>query len=132
MVMKKITYLLLLTMLVPVSAKASNVMTNNGFDSKYMSVPTALKSSSETESLQWGCPVADVVSAENTQDAMAKIGQACMEDVRKAATEKPGVFDVIRVSVVWPDVQISSTRDGFKLEGTIFLETLVMKGSVAQ
>jgi hypothetical protein len=55
-----------------------------------------------------------------------------MEDVRKAATEKPGVFDVIRVSVVWPDVQISSTRDGFKLEGTIFLETLVMKGSVAQ
>ena len=52
-----------------------------------------------------------------------------MDDVRQAATEKPGVFDVIRVSVVWPDVQVSKTLGGYRLEGTLFLETLVMKGN---
>jgi hypothetical protein len=124
--MKKI-FLILAFAVLPGSAHALNTLPINQFGNT-LQIPSVFLSSSKTESLEWGCPVADVVKAKTTAEAMAQIGQACMDDVRKAAKEKPGVFDVIRVSVVWPDVQISSTRDGLKMEGTIFLETVVMKG----
>lgn len=124
--MKKVLYFILLTIM-PATGYSLNTLNNNAF-SKPSDIPSRFLSSEKTESLQWGCPIAETIEAETSSLAMEKIGQACMDDVRKAAAEKDGVFDVINVSVVWPDVQVSKTTQGFKMEGTIFLETLVMKG----
>lgn len=124
--MKKLLYIILIA-IAPSTGYALNTL-NFSTNIDNHEIPSRFLSSEKTESLQWGCPIAEEIDAQTTIQAMEKIGQACMDDVRKAATEKPGVFDVINVSVVWPDVQISKTTRGYKMEGTIFLETLVMKG----
>lgn len=124
--MKK-TLLIALLALTPNLGFSMGTMKTNAFNPD-LKIPNKYASSSKTESLEWGCPIADVVQASTTEEAINQLGKACMEDVKKAAIEKPGVFDVIKVSVVWPDLQVSQTKEGIKLEGTIFLETLVMKG----
>lgn len=124
--MKK-ALLTLILMTLPNLGFGLNTLNNSDFNPN-LQIPSKFVSSSETESLEWGCPIAEVVDASSSTEAMEKIGRACMEDVRQAAIEKPGVFEVIHVSVVWPDVQVSPEQGGYRMEGTIFLETLVMKG----
>jgi hypothetical protein len=124
--MKK-TLLIALLALTPNLGFSANTLNNAEFNPD-INIPSKFVSTSRTDTLEWGCPIADVVQASSSEEAIDQLGRACMEDVKKAAVEKPGVFDVINVSVVWPDLQISHTKDGYKLEGTIFLETLVMKG----
>lgn len=91
-------------------------------------IPARFSSSGQTSTIQWGCPVQEVVEASTQAEAMQKISSSCAEQVRKEASEKPGVFDVIKVSLVWPDVKVTETNDGYLLKGTFFLEALVMKG----
>ncbi len=126
--MKK-TLLVLSLMMVPSLGFSLNTLNNNNFKPDFNKIPTHFASAERTESLEWGCPIAEVIQASSSAEAIDRLGKACMEDVKKAAIEKPGVFDVINVSVIWPDLKVSQTNEGFKLEGTIFLETMVMIGN---
>lgn len=92
------------------------------------SIPKTYLSSSETLTFEWGCPVSEVVQATNSSDAVLRVGKECMEEARKAASAKPGVFEVIKVSVIVPDVSVTKHAEGYMLTGTFFLETLVLKG----
>jgi len=95
-------------------------------------IPIEFQSSSETDVLEWGCPVSDLVKAQNQAEALEKIGQECLVEARKAAAANPSVFEVITASVVWPDVSVSKEKGGFRLQGTIFLETLVLKNAAGE
>ena len=92
-------------------------------------LPASLTAYSKTATLQWGCPVSDKVAAASQDEALQKIRTECVEEVSKAASEKPGVMNVLKTRVVWPDVRVSQLQDGFQLEGTFFLETLVVQKS---
>ena len=94
-----------------------------------INIPAIFTTSSYISIFEWGCPVAEVVEAHSGAEALQKIGQECMDEARNAASKKPGVFDVIQVSIIVPDIHISESKDGFYLKGTFFLETLVLKQS---
>ena len=87
---------------------------------------------SETTTLEWGCPVADRVKAGSQAEAIQKIRNECMEEVSRAAANKPDVLDVLQTRVIWPDVQVLELSDGYHLTGTFFMETeVVLDGSSA-
>jgi hypothetical protein len=86
-------------------------------------------SSSETHVIEWGCPVSENVRAHSRSEAIQKIGKECMEEARQAAHQKADVFDVIKTSLIWPDVEVSESNKGYHLNGTFFLETLVLERS---
>lgn len=92
-------------------------------------IPNRFLSSSKTSTYEWGCPVSEVIAARSSQEALQIVGRECMEEARRAANEKPGVLDVIRVSVIVPDVNVSKANQGFMLRGTFFLETLVLRNA---
>lgn len=126
--MKKIV-LVILTLVLPglshamLSTPSQAVMAAPAF------LPQQFVTGSQTSTFEWGCPVSEVVEAMSSTEAVDKIGRECIEEARRAASEKPGVFDVIRVSVIVPDVQVSKADKGFFLNGTFFLETLVLHGA---
>jgi hypothetical protein len=124
--MKKLGLFIILT-ISPIFLNASNTFIINKYKPN-IDIPNRFISSSKTDTLEWGCPISDTIEAASSADAIQKMGQVCMDDVRKAAIEKPGVFEVIRISILWPDVAVSQAEGRYRLEGTIFLETLVMKG----
>jgi hypothetical protein len=72
-----------------------------------------------------------VVAAESGAEAVNKIKMECIEEAKKAAKSKPGVSDVIKISVIVPDVLVSKHAQGFYLQGTFFLETVVFKQTFA-
>ncbi len=80
-----------------------------------------------TATYEWGCPVAEVVSAPSGAEAMSMIKMECIEEAKRAAQEKPGVSDIIKISVIAPDVLVSRHEGGFYLKGTFFLETVVFQ-----
>lgn len=94
-----------------------------------LAIPSMFTSSSETTTLEWGCPVSEVIHARTPSEAIQKITNECIEEVQRAAHEKPEVYHVIQTSVIWPDVNVSEAKDGFFLRGTFFLETLVLRKS---
>lgn len=77
---------------------------------------------------EWGCPVSEVVSASTGAEALNIIGQECMAEAKQAASLKPGVFDVINVSIIAPDVYVTEATKGFFLNGTFFVQTIVLEG----
>lgn len=82
---------------------------------------------SETKTLEWGCPVADRISADNQQEAIQQIKTECLQEAQCAAASKPEVVDVIQTKVIWPDVRVLELSDGYQLTGTFFLETTVVQ-----
>lgn len=93
----------------------------------YEEMPAQFSSSSETTTMEWGCPVSEVVEASSKDEALHKIKHECMEEARRAAISRPNVLDVIQTNVIWPDIQIQPTNNGYQLSGTFFLETLVLQ-----
>jgi hypothetical protein len=91
-------------------------------------IPSRFLSSSETLTFEWGCPVSEVVKADTGKAALLQVGEQCMAEARQAAASKPGVFEVIKVSVIVPDINVTKHEQGYMLQGTFFLETLVLKG----
>ena len=87
---------------------------------------------SKPTTIEWGCPVAEVVSAKSATEAMDKIQKECLDQVRRSAYEKPDVLDVLHASVIWPDVDVVPAIGGYSLTGTFFLETLVLQKSRAE
>jgi hypothetical protein len=126
--MKKLI-LILASMTLSIGAMATTVVPKSSKPTFNSSIPARFSSSSETLTYEWGCPVSEVVEAASGADALQKISRECIEEARRAATEKPGVFEVIKVSVIVPDVNVTPHAQGFKLQGTFFLETLVLKGA---
>ncbi|MCB4757074.1 MAG: hypothetical protein LHV69_08640 [Elusimicrobia bacterium] len=126
--MKKILTLIAAITLSPLLAWGKTTVIHQPLGPHELSIPARFASSSETAVMEWGCPVSELVEAASSADAIQKIGESCMAEAKRAATEKPEVFDVIRVSVILPDVDVSKEKNGFYLEGTFFLETLVLKG----
>jgi len=110
-------------------AMATTVLPTRSTLHKSNPIPARFSSSAETAVYEWGCPVNEMVEAETSVQAMDKIGEECMREARGAAHEKPDVDDVIKVSVILPDVDVSKGHHGFFLKGTFFLETLVLKGA---
>jgi hypothetical protein len=47
--------------------------------------------------------------------------------VTQAANEREGVFDVIQATVIWPDLRISNEGNGFIVEGTVYVQTMVLQ-----
>src|SRR5688500_6947359 len=92
------------------SVFGANVTSFKAYSPAEVEIPQRFASSHETAVLEWGCPIEEIIQATSSADAIKKIGMACMEDVKRAATEKPGVFEVINVSVIWPDVAVSETN----------------------
>ena len=125
--MKNALFLLLAVLLVPLSGPRSAVTTPSAPISPWGAVPLHTQTIGETAVLEWGCPVAEWVHAKNGAAALKTVSEACVDEVRQAAAEKPDVSDVIRVSVTWPDLAVEPSRTGFYLSGTLFLETLVFK-----
>lgn len=95
------------------------------------SIPQQFLSSSRTSVLEWGCPVSEKVDADSSQEALRRIGRECLEEAKRAATIKPGVFEVISASIIWPDVAVSEEGRAFRLHGTFFVETLVLESGEA-
>lgn len=125
--MKK-TILMLIAMTMPMAAKAVPTFVPTPSIAPVTTIPNRFLSSSETLTFEWGCPVSEVVSAETGKQALLQVGEQCMEEARHAAAAKPGVFEVIKVSVVVPDINVTKHEKGYMLQGTFFLETLVLKG----
>lgn len=92
-------------------------------------LPPALSSYSRTATLEWGCPVSDQVTAASQDEAVSKIRSECMDEVSRAAARKPGVMNVLDTRVVYPDIEVHVVENGFRLEGTFFLETVVLQRS---
>ena len=92
-------------------------------------IPIQFMSSSETAILEWGCPVSEIVEARSQAEALHQISTECMEEATRQATNHPGVFEVIKADVIWPDITITKEIRGYRLEGTFFLETLVLQGA---
>ena len=90
-------------------------------------LPPALSSHSRTATLEWGCPVSDSVKSDSQAEAVQTIRSECIEEVSRAAARKPGVMNVIDIRIVWPDIQDEQTQAGFHLQGTFFLETVVLQ-----
>ena len=126
--MKKLLLSVLIGLL-PLSASATKLSLNPSLHINRVDIPAQFATSSETEIMEWGCPVSEVVKANSGAEALEKIGKECVEVAKQAANEKPGVFEVIEASVIWPDVVISKDEGGFRLSGTFFLETLVLRGA---
>jgi hypothetical protein len=87
---------------------------------------------SETRTLEWGCPVADRISATSQAEALLQVRQECMEEAHRAAASKPEVMDVLQTKVIWPDVHVLELSDGFHLTGTFFVETTVVQRMAAE
>lgn len=126
--MKKF-FLIIAANLLPMTLMAMNVIPTHSTSQQMNSIPTRFSSTAETAVYEWGCPVNEMVEATTSAQALTKIGEECMQEARRAAHEKPGVYDVIKVSVILPDVDVSRSQRGFFLKGTFFLETLVLKGA---
>lgn len=125
--MKKVL-LAIVALALPVLSNASApLIPNTPFTPNLGQIPPRFSSSSETSTFEWGCPVSEVVNAGTSHEALNKISKECIEEARRAATEKEGVYEVIQVSVIVPDVQVTRREAGFHLQGTFFLETLVLK-----
>lgn len=125
--MKKLIWMCSALLMVPAATQAMIRPSTKTLKPAAASVPAGFSAISRTETLEWGCPVADVVEAENPNQALHKIKEECIEQVRKAAALKPGVFDVLETNVIWPDVRSSHDQGRIHLKGTIFLETLVLR-----
>ncbi len=125
--MKKVL-LMVIAAMVPCAAMAFTTVPAMPQMEPVSSIPTRFLSSSETLTFEWGCPVSEVVQAETGKAALIRVGEECMAEARKAASEKPGVFEVIKVSVIVPDINVTKHAQGYMLQGTFFLETLVLKG----
>lgn len=117
---------LIVALAIPMSALASFGPTDHK-TIVFEKVPAQFSSSSETATMEWGCPVSDLVQASSQAEAMHLIKAECMEEARRAAINRPNVLDVIQTSVIWPDIQVQATEEGFELSGTFFLETLVLQ-----
>jgi hypothetical protein len=87
---------------------------------------------SETRTLEWGCPVADRISAASQDEAIQQVRLECLEEAHRAAASKPEVVDVLQTKVVWPDVHVLELSDGYHLSGTFFLETTVVQRMTAE
>ncbi len=109
------------------SAMANQISSPRSFQPSLQNIPSRFATSSKTATLEWGCPVADVVRAKSKADAMRMMRAECMEQVKRAATNKPEVVDVINTSIIWPDVEVSEQDGIYSLKGTFFLETLVLQ-----
>lgn len=118
--------------LVPSMMMALSKPTVRAINPEKLQIPTSFTTSGQTSIVQWGCPVMEVISAKNQAEAIQILSEACMNEARKEVVKKPGVFDVIKVSVIWPDINVSAQSDGFLLKGTFFLETLVLKTRSAE
>ena len=55
--------------------------------SMQISIPDSYLTSSETEVMEWGCPVSELVKAESGAEAVRKVGLECVEEAKRA-TEK--------------------------------------------
>ena len=87
---------------------------------------------SKTETLEWGCPVADKVTASSRDEALQKVRGECMEEAQRAAASKPEVMNVIQTKVIWPDIHVLELSDGYHLSGTFFVETTVVQRTAAE
>lgn len=94
-----------------------------------LSIPNTFLGSSETTSWEWGCPVQNRIEAASQADALKLMSQACMAEAEKEVRKKPGVYEVIKTSIIWPDVDVKEDHNSFILSGTFFLETVVLKTS---
>ncbi|MCB4757168.1 MAG: hypothetical protein LHV69_09125 [Elusimicrobia bacterium] len=127
--MKKLILIFLVTL--PWSCWASLNTKIYSSGPKDMPLPFPLLSAPKTATYEWGCPVSEVVSANSGAEAIDKIKKECMEEAKKAARLKPGVSDIIKISVIVPDVLVSKHERGFYLKGTFFLETVVFQQTFA-
>lgn len=120
--------LMVIAMMLPWSALAMPSVPAAPSIGPVSNIPSRFLSSSETLTFEWGCPVSEVVKASTGKDALLQVGEECMAEARQAASQKPGVFEVIKVSVIVPDINVTKHEQGYMLQGTFFLETLVLKG----
>ena len=82
---------------------------------------------SETTTMEWGCPVAEMILANSKAEALSQVRAECLDEARRAAASKPDVMDVLATEVIWPDVQVYPVSEGFQLTGTFFLKTTVVQ-----
>ena len=122
------TLLTIIAILLPLTAGATKISLPAPSHFVPDAIPAQYTSTSETTVLEWGCPVSEVVNAETGAEAIQQISRECIAEVTKAATEKDDVFEVIEASIIWPDIAVSEESGGFRLQGTFFLETLVLRG----
>lgn len=92
-----------------------------------LSIPTRFHSSGQTAMLEWGCPVSELVSATTPAEAITHVENGCRLEVSKAALQKPDVLEIIQTNAIWPDLIVSEEQGKFKLQGTFFFETLVLR-----
>lgn len=122
------TRLMFLTVvLIPVLAQASYIGPSRQMGLKEPAIPARHATNYQTSTIEWGCPVMDVVQASSDQEAIRKVQEQCIEATRSEIKNKPGILDIINISVVFPDIDSTPQNGGYLLKGTFFLETLVLK-----
>lgn len=124
--MKKIG---LLVMFLTLPALSQAMVSRQGINAKPIisGVPSWLSPATVSEDFEWGCPIAsEFINARTPSEAIEIITHECKEQVKKAALLKPGVFEVIKTDVIYPDVNIAKEEGGFRMTGTFFLSTKVL------
>ncbi|MFN0117257.1 MAG: hypothetical protein ACKVQC_03055 [Elusimicrobiota bacterium] len=122
-------FLTLFVILIPVTDIDSAAVTTSR---KIFMKPSRFESPLETKTFEWGCPVSELVLAVSPAEAIQKISDECIKTAHVAANSKKGVFDVIKTAVIYPDVDVSQSENGYYLKGTFFLETMVLQTKDSQ
>ncbi len=120
--MKK-TLFFTLTILMPMAAMASRLTYPTSYEPKDADISAQFSMTGETKTLEWGCPIDnEQVEDENKKAVFTRLISECLEQVSRAAEEKPEVAAVLQASVIAPNIFIN---DQGTVNGTIFLQTVV-------
>jgi hypothetical protein len=120
--MKKVA-LFSISILMPLAAMASRLDNPASYQPKDLDIPAHFSMTGETKTLEWGCPIDnEQVEFDNKKAVLNRLISECLEQVSRAAEEKPEVAAVLQASVIAPNVFIN---DQGNVNGTIFLQTVV-------
>ena len=112
-----------ITLLMPLAAMASRLTDTVSYQPEDIDITAHFSMTGETKTLEWGCPIDnEQVEFDNKKAVLNRLISECLEQVSRAAEEKPEVAAVLQASVIAPNVFIN---DQGTVNGTIFLQTVV-------
>jgi len=121
--------LLLVTLILALPLISQASLTTENRDIVLLIPPTSYQQFDALEEnlIDWECSVSDIVDAIDGTQAIKKMGEHCLEEVRKALSDASGKQGLIDVRVSWPGVVVREMERGYFLEGTIFLKALILR-----
>ncbi len=121
--MKKVL-LLILTLLLPIAARASRPV--GQMAKPELDVPYEFSTSGETRRIEYGCPISNEVIEGTKKAVLNQLISECAEQIKTEAQSKPEVVAVIQTSLIAPNVTFQQTNGKQQVNGTLFFEAAVL------